>query len=121
MILVMETNHDLKIEQQIQSMQEPIKLKSELSSEDPPKMSNIQAKRRFMITDILNSAVESKEQKGLDMRLLFPGVNRYPLNHSQHDFNKLHQAVNNSDVEGDSEADDENEDGDDKGKNFVAM
>ena len=46
-------------------------------------MSNLQARRRFMITDILNSSLEKREQEsagGLDMRLLFP---RIPLNLSQ--------------------------------------
>ena len=89
---------------------------------DPePKMSTIQAKRRFMITDILNSAVESARDQqlqqgpGLDMRLLFPGsVPRLPLapapapapaprHHEDHD------------ADSDNEADEDQEDGEEKG------
>ena len=91
------------------------------SEKDPePKMSNIQAKRRFMITDILNSAVENaKEQKGLDMRLLFPGVTRLPMSHSHENYQKLHD--HSPDIEGDSDNDgdgddDDQDDADDKGK-----
>ena len=108
----MEKKHDVKLEMtDSQKIQEAFKLEKSLPDEQsPPKMSTIQSKRRFMITDILNSAVESanNEPKGLDMRLLFPGVTRFPEN-----FSKLHPSVG-SDVEGDSDVEDE--DGDDKGE-----
>ena len=109
----MEQQHDVKLGMtDSQKIQEAFKLEKTLSDEQSPKMSSIQSKRRFMITDILNSAVESAnhEPKGLDMRLLFPGVTRFPEN-----FSKLHPSVG-SDVEGDSDVDDDQEDGDDKGE-----
>lgn len=108
----MEKQHDVKIEMtDTQNIQEAFKLEKKLTDEQSPKMSTIQSKRRFMITDILNSAVESanNEPKGLDMRLLFPGVTRFPEN-----FSKLHPSVG-SDVEGDSDVEDDQEDGDEKG------
>ena len=44
-----------------------------------PQLSSLQARRRFMITDILNSVEVRREEegapaRGLDMRLLFPGL-----------------------------------------------
>ena len=92
--------------------------KEEIKLENEPKMSNIQAKRRFMITDILNSAVENaKEQQGLDMRLLFPGVTRLPMSHSPDAFQKQHSHSPELE-EGDSEneGDDDQEDNDDNDK-----
>merc|ERR1719206_45245 len=73
-----------------------------------------------MITDILNSAVESaKEQKGgLDMRLLFPGVGvgRLPLPHSPEGLTKFNP--HSPDIEGDSdnEGDEDQDDIDDNDK-----
>ena len=66
----MESTEEVKLELETRIQQD---------TDPEPKMSTIQAKRRFMITDILNSAVESARDQqlqqgpGLDMRLLFPG------------------------------------------------
>ena len=101
----METKEEVKLELETRIQQD---------TDTEPKMSTIQAKRRFMITDILNSAVESARDKqgpGLDMRLLFPGsVPRLPLaaapapgHHEDHD------------ADSDNEADEDQEDGEDKG------
>ena len=69
----MESTEEVKLELETRIQQD---------TDPEPKMSTIQAKRRFMITDILNSAVESARDQqgpGLDMRLLFPGsVPRLP-------------------------------------------
>ena len=118
----MDTKEDIKMEPD-SVMQNSFKVGPNLigSEKDPePKMSNIQAKRRFMITDILNSAVENaKEQKGLDMRLLFPGVTRLgPMSHNHENYQKLHEH-HDPDIEGDSDNDgddDDQDDADDKGK-----
>ena len=115
----MENKEDVKLEKETM-MQNSFEVNSNLNDKDPdPKLSNIQSKRRFMITDILNSAAENanKEQKtGLDMRLLFPGVTR--LHYQAHD--QFHQKLHSPDIEdeadSDNEADDGQDDGDDKGK-----
>ena len=119
----MDTKEDIKMEPE-SVMQNSFKVGPNLigSEKDPePKMSNIQAKRRFMITDILNSAVENaKEQKGLDMRLLFPGVTRLPMSHSPENYQKLHD--HSPDIEADSDNDgddDDQDDADDKGTKIM--
>ena len=116
----METKEDVKIEQETM-MQSSFKVTSNLNGpekDQDPKMSTIQAKRRFMITDILNSAAENanKEQKGLDMRLLFPGVTRLPLHHSPDSFHKLHSPDLDDGMESDNDADEGDDDADDKGE-----
>ena len=90
--------------------------KEEIKLENEPKMSNIQAKRRFMITDILNSAVENaKEQQGLDMRLLFPGVTRLPMSHSPDAFQKRDSHSPELEGDSDNEGEEDQDDNDDKG------
>ena len=124
----MESKEDIKLENnpQLSSIQakrmifDKMDSKEEIKLESEPKMSNLHAKRRFMITDILNSAVENaKEQQGLDMRLLFPGVTRLPMSHSPDSFQKHHS--HSPDLEGDSdnEGEDDQEDDNDKGKNIL--
>ena len=123
----MESKEEIKLENnpQLSSIQakrmifDKMDSKEEIKLESEPKMSNLHAKRRFMITDILNSAVENaKEQQGLDMRLLFPGVTRLPMSHSPDSFQKHHS--HSPDLEGDSdnEGEDDQEDDNDKGKNI---
>lgn len=123
----METKEEMKLEPENLG-QKSFSVSSHLNgpkSEPEPQLSNLQARRRFMITDILNSAVESaKEQKGgLDMRLLFPGVGvgRLPLPHSPEGLTKFNP--HSPDIEGDSdnEGDDDQDDIDDndKGKKFL--
>ena len=113
----MESKEEIKLENSIQAKRmlfDKMDTKEEIKLESEPKMSNLQAKRRFMITDILNSAVENaKEQQGLDMRLLFPGVTRLPMSHSHHS--------HSPDLEGDSdnEGEDDQDDDNDKGKYFL--
>ena len=52
----MESTEEVKLELETRIQQD---------TDPEPKMSTIQAKRRFMITDILNSAVESaRDQQG---------------------------------------------------------
>ena len=123
----METKDEIKLENNtISSIKanrmifDKMEAKEEIKLENEPKLSNIQAKRRFMITDILNSAVENaKEQQGLDMRLLFPGVTRLPMSHSPDSFQKHHS--HSPDLEGDSdnEGEDDQDDDNDKGKYFL--
>ena len=122
----METKDEIKLENNtISSIKanrmifDKMEAKEEIKLENEPKLSNIQAKRRFMITDILNSAVENaKEQQGLDMRLLFPGVTRLPMSHSPDAFQKHHS--HSPDLEGDSdnEGEDDQDDDNEKGKYF---
>ena len=120
-LVKMESKEDVKLEQET-VMQNSFTVASNLNgpeNDQDPKMSNIQAKikRRFMITDILNSAVESaKEQKGLDMRLLFPGVTRLQMTQASEHFPKL-QSEPSPDLDGDSDNDGEDEE--DKGKLLV--
>ena len=122
----MESKEEIKLENnpQLSSIQakrmifDKMDSKEEIKLESEPKMSNLHAKRRFMITDILNSAVENaKEQQGLDMRLLFPGVTRLPMSHSPDAFQKQHSHSPELE-EGDSEneGDDDQEDNDDNDK-----
>ena len=119
----MESKEEIELENSIQAKRmlfDKMDTKEEIKLESEPKMSNLQAKRRFMITDILNSAVENaKEQQGLDMRLLFPGVTRLPMSHSPDSFQKHHS--HSPDLEGDSdnEGEDDQEDDNDKGKNIL--
>ena len=119
----MESKEEIKLETSIQAKRmlfDKMDTKEEIKLESEPKMSNLQAKRRFMITDILNSAVENaKEQQGLDMRLLFPGVTRLPMSHSPDSFQKHHS--HSPDLEGDSdnEGEDDQDDDNDKGKYFL--
>ena len=119
-LVKMESKEDVKLEQET-VMQNSFTVASNLNgpeNDQEPKMSNIQAKikRRFMITDILNSAVESaKEQKGLDMRLLFPGVTRLQMPQAPEHFPKL-QSEHSPDLDGDSDNEGEDDhDEDDKG------
>ena len=120
-LVKMESKEDVKLEQET-VMQNSFTVASNLNgpeNDQDPKMSNIQAKIkiRFMITDILNSAVESaKEQNGLDMRLLFPGVTRLQMTQASENFPKL-QSEPSPDLDGDSDNDGEDEE--DKGKLFV--
>ena len=116
----MESKEEIKLETspQLSSIQakrmifDKMDSKEEIKLESEPKMSNLQAKRRFMITDILNSAVENaKEQQGLDMRLLFPGVTRLPMSHSPDAFQKHHS--HSPDLEGDSDNEGEDDQDDD--------
>ena len=94
----MESTEEVKLELETRIQQD---------TDPEPKMSTIQAKRRFMITDILNSAVESARDQqlqqgpGLDMRLLFPAP--APRHHEDHD------------ADSDNEADEDQEDGEEKG------
>ena len=119
-LVKMESKEDVKLEQET-VMQNSFKVASNLNgpeNDQDPKMSNIQAKikRRFMITDILNSAVESaKEQNGLDMRLLFPGVTRLQMSQAPEHFPKL-QSEHSPDLDGDSDNEgEEDHDEDEKG------
>ena len=121
-LVKMESKEDVKLEQET-VMKNSFTVASNLNGpekDQDPKMSTIQAKikRRFMITDILNSAVESAgEQKGLDMRLLFPGVTRLPMTPVTENISKLH-SDHNADMEGDSdnEGDEDQDDLEDKGR-----
>lgn len=77
-----------------------------------------------MITDILNSAVESaKEQNGLDMRLLFPGVGvaRLPLPHSPEGLAKFNPHSPDIEADSDNDGDDDQEDIDDKGEDGLSQ
>ena len=65
-------------------------------------ISALQARRRFMITDILNSSLESRDQKGLDMRLLFPHL---PLNLSSDPEKADTETDTDNEAEEDGEAD----------------
>ena len=124
-LVKMESKEDVKLEQET-VMQNSFTVASNLNGPEnnqDPKMSNIQAKikRRFMITDILNSAVESaKEQKGLDMRLLFPGVTRLQMSQASEHFPKLQSEQHSPDLDGDSDNDgDDDHDEEDKGKSYL--
>ena len=117
----METKEEMKLEPE-NLVQKSFSVSSHLNgpkSEPEPQLSSLQARRRFMITDILNSAVESaKEQKGLDMRLLFPGVGvgRLPLPHSPEGLPKFNPHSPDIEADSDNEGDDDQEDDDnDKG------
>ena len=119
----METKDEIKLENNtISSIKanrmifDKMEAKEEIKLENEPKLSNIQAKRRFMITDILNSAVENaKEQQGLDMRLLFPGVTRLPMSHSPDAFQKRDSHSPELEGDSDNEGEEDQDDNDDKG------
>ena len=106
----MESTEEVKLELETRIQQD---------TDPEPKMSTIQAKRRFMITDILNSAVESARDQqlqqgpGLDMRLLFPGsVPRLPPAPAPAPAPGHHE---DHDADSDNEADEDQEDGEEKG------
>ena len=77
-----------------------------MAGERSPELSSLQARRRFMITDILNSSLDHTEHRagGLDMRLLFP---RLPLD--------LHHAKDEPQSDTDNEEEQDNGE-DEKGK-----
>ena len=83
-------------------------------SADSSDISGLQARRRFMITDILNSSLErDRGPPGLDMRLLFP---RLPLS--------LGQEAERAEAETDTDNEAEEEDGehdDEKGKQTIFL
>ena len=117
----METKEEMKLEPE-NLVQKGFSVSSHLNSpksEPETQLSSLQARRRFMITDILNSAVESaKEQKGLDMRLLFPGVGvgRLPLPHSPEGLAKFNPHGSDIEADSDNEGDDDQDDNDDNDK-----
>ena len=119
----METKEDVKLEPENLS-QKSLSISTNLtdSKNEETQLSSMQARRRFMITDILNSAVEEtgggEEKARLDMRLLFPGV---PGLQQQLPGIKYQPVGSDVEPDSDNEGDEELDDGSEKGKpNFFS-